>query len=114
MLRKPDHWKSFEQGVQTLAIFSSTKLPLESQTEFEGVISAFLLDITAAKGPSDAAPQESELPHIPVLDSRAALMILFILLVYNQPHPFSFSMTGDTDDASARVMVLGRRMRFGG
>jgi len=112
-LKKQDQWKSFEPEVQTLAVFSSTKLPLERQTEFEGVISSFLFDITATKGPSDIGPQESELPQIPVPDSRAALMILFILLVHSHPDPFSFLMTVDTDDASARVMVLGQRMRFG-
>lgn len=99
--------------MQTLAVFSSTKLPLESQTEFEGVISAFIFDITTAKGPSNIAPQESELPQIPVLDSRAAVMILFILLVHGHPYPFSVWVTVDTDGASGRVMVLGQRMRFG-
>lgn len=73
-------WKIFEGTVETLGVITSSKLPQEKQTEFEAVISAFLLDITATKGPS-IAPQQPVLPTIPVLDSRAALMIFLISLV---------------------------------
>jgi hypothetical protein len=104
-----DQWKTFENAVQTLAVLASTKLPQEKQEELEGVISAFLLDIAATKGALSSAPPQSELPKIPILESRAALMILLISLV---PAPL-FWLGEVLMAGSANVMGLGRRRRFG-
>jgi hypothetical protein len=58
---------------------ASTILPMDKAQEMETILGEFLLDLTTINGPS--AHVIPEIPKIPLLDTRAGLMILLISLV---------------------------------
>jgi hypothetical protein len=74
-----DQWKSFENDVQDLRGAAANKLPLDKVHELETILGDFLLDLASANGV--IAGTEPDLPKIPVLETRVALMIFFISLV---------------------------------
>ena len=84
-----EKWKSFEGDLQDLRTSTGTKLPMPRTTEFETVLAQFLVDLntsatataTTTAGNGLHPPIVPELPKFTVLETRAALPILFISLV---------------------------------
>jgi len=84
-----EKWKSFEGDLQDLRTSTGTKLPMTRTTEFETVLAQFLVDLnTSATATASTTagnglhpPIVTELPKFTVLETRAALPILFISLV---------------------------------
>jgi hypothetical protein len=74
-----DRWITFENDIQDLRNAAATKLPLEKAQELETILADCLVDLTTATGIN--TPPKGELPKIPILETRAALMILLISLV---------------------------------
>jgi hypothetical protein len=75
-----DSWKKFENDIQDLRGAAATKLPLEKAQELETILGDFLLSVTPTEGGNSVVVEE--LPNIPILGTRAALMIWFISLVF--------------------------------
>jgi len=97
-----DKWKAFEGDLQDLRTSTGTKLPINKTREFETVIAQFLVDLnnatatntTTANGVKPAIG--TELSKINILETRAALPILFISLV--SPSPLLILYLGDGVD----------------
>ena len=104
-----DAWKQFESDVQELHGVASTVLPMDKAQEMETILGEFLLDLTTINGPT--APAITEMPKIPLLDTRAALMILFISLALLPPCIEAYSQRetyglGATDDIWTTIDLL--------
>jgi hypothetical protein len=104
-----DAWKQFESDVQELHGVASTVLPMDKAQEMETILGEFLLDLTTINGPT--VPAITEMPKIPLLDTRAALMILFMSLAllplcieaYSQRETYGL---GATDDIWTTIDLL--------
>lgn len=74
-----DSWKKFENDIQDLRGAAATKLPLEKAQELETILGDFLLNVATTGGNSTSV---EEIPNIPILGTRSALMIWLISLVF--------------------------------
>lgn len=89
-----DKWKSFEGDLQDLRTSTGTKLPINRTREFETVLAQFLVDLNNATTPTAGTANgvkpavAAELQKINILETRAALPILFISLVPTSSPPF--------------------------
>jgi hypothetical protein len=89
-----EKWKLFEGDLQDLRTCTGTKLPMNKNSEFETVLAQFLVDLNTPSSTGVTNGVKSlvvtELPKISILETRAALPIIFISLVYSLSLSFLF------------------------
>jgi hypothetical protein len=84
----PEPWKRFfDNHIPDLRMVATTKLSVDKAQELETTVSEFLLDLTATNGIIGLPVTET--PKIPVLETRATLMILLMSFV----GPAAFTLT---------------------
>ena len=80
-----EQWKTFENDMQDFRNAAATKLQIDKANEIERNVADFLLDVSSIPGVSEPTPPEQ--PKLPILETRASLMMLLISLVFSMNHP---------------------------